>query len=99
MSIHGKWDIILHTPMGKQKGKMNANVEGDALEGEINSPMGVIPMKGGKVDGDSAAWSCEVTKPILMNLDFSVQVEGDTFSGTVQVGPMGKNAVEGKRSA
>lgn len=98
MSIDGTWDVVLNTPMGKQKGKMTANVNGSELSGEINSPMGVIPIKDGKVDGDNATWVCGVTKPISMDLEFAVVVEGDTFNGTVKVGPMGKNAVEGKRA-
>ena len=98
MSIGGTWNVVLNTPMGKQKGKMTVSVEGNDLVGEINSPMGNIPMREGKVDGDSATWLCGVTKPISMDLEFAVVVDGDNFTGTVKVGPMGKNVVEGKRA-
>jgi hypothetical protein len=97
MSIGGTWDIILNTPMGKQKGKMAATVNGTELAGEINSPMGIIVMEEGAVDGDAATWICTVTKPITMQLVFNVNVEGDAFKGTVKVGPLGTNSVEGKR--
>ncbi|WP_269620580.1 hypothetical protein [Zhongshania sp. BJYM1] len=99
MSVEGSWDVVLNTPMGKQKGKMTVSVNGDELLGEIQSPMGNIPMKEGKLDGDKATWLCGVTKPISMNLEFDVLFEGDVFKGTVKVGPMGKNVVEGKRAS
>ncbi|WP_022957853.1 hypothetical protein [Spongiibacter tropicus] len=99
MSIAGSWDITLNTPMGKQKGKMTANLNDGALEGEILSPLGAIVMEDGKADGDQASWNCKVTTPIAMTLEFAVEVEGDNFNGTVKVGPMGKNSVEGVRCA
>ncbi|MBW2941316.1 hypothetical protein [Zhongshania aquimaris] len=99
MSIAGSWDVILNTPMGKQKGKMTVTLNGDEIVGEIQSPMGNIPMKEGKLDGDKGTWLCGVTKPISMNLEFDVLFEGDAFTGTVKVGPMGKNVVEGKRAS
>ncbi len=99
MSIEGSWDVVLNTPMGKQKGKMNVSLSGSDLSGEIQSPMGSILMREGKVDGDKATWLCGVTKPISMDLEFDVLVDGDAFTGTVKVGPMGKNAVEGKRAS
>ena len=97
MSIGGTWDIILNTPMGKQKGKMAATVNGSDLAGQINSPMGIIAMEEGKVAGEVATWTCTVTKPITMKLVFTVNVDGDAFKGTVKVGPMGTNSVEGRR--
>lgn len=97
MSIGGTWEIILHTPMGKQKGRMTTAVNGSHLSGEINSPMGIIVIDEGKVDGVTATWCCTVVKPITMMLEFHVKVEGDDLSGTVKVGPMGTNKVEAKR--
>ncbi len=99
MSIGGTWDIILNTPMGKQKGKMVATVNGSDLVGEINSPMGIIVMEEGKADGNAATWICTVTKPITMKLVFNVNVDGAAFKGTVKVGPLGTNSVEGMRTA
>lgn len=99
MSIAGNWNIVLNTPMGKQKGKMTANVSGSELAGEILSPLGAIPIEDGKIDGGSAQWNCKVTTPIAMTLEFNVQIDGDDLKGEVKVGPMGKNSVEGTRAS
>ena len=99
MSIAGNWDIVLNTPMGKQKGKMTANVSGGELAGEILSPLGAIPIEDGKTEGDSAQWNCKVTTPIAMTLEFNVTIDGDDLKGEVKVGPMGKNTVEGTRAS
>ncbi len=99
MSFEGNWDIVLNTPMGAQNGKMKATVTGSALAGEITSPIGIITIEDGKVEGDTATWVCKLTKPMNIKLAFNVQVDGDVLSGKVKVGPMGENAFEGKRAA
>lgn len=99
MSFEGNWDIVLNTPMGAQNGKMKTTVNGSELTGEITSPIGIIVIEEGKVDGNNATWFCKLTKPMNIKLGFNVNVDGDVLSGTVKVGPMGENAFEGKRAA
>ena len=99
MSFTGNWDIVLHTPISKQKGTMTVAVEENVLTGDINTPLGIVPIKEGRVDGNSAYWSCDLVKPIAMKLEFSVTADGDSMEGKVKVGPMGTNKFEGTRNS
>ena len=98
MSFAGNWDIVLHTTKNKKKGTMAIAVEDTVLTGDINSPLGVVPIKDGRVDGNTAYWACDLVKPIAMKLEFTVTVDGDNIDGKVKVGPMGTNKFEATRT-
>ena len=97
MSFAGNWDIMLNTPMGAQKGKMAISVDNNTLTGEMTSPIGVIPLQDGVVEGVVATWICKLTKPMMLKLSFNVKVQGDELIGKVKVGPMGESDFTGNR--
>ncbi|QQD18555.1 hypothetical protein I6N98_01375 [Spongiibacter nanhainus] len=97
MGFAGNWDVVLNTPMGAQKGKMAIETQDSTLTGEMTSPIGIIKVEDGKVDGDTATWVCKLTKPMLVKLSFNVKVQGDELKGKVKVGPMGQSDFSGTR--
>jgi hypothetical protein len=98
MSIDGNWSITMNTPMGAQKGTLTLKSSGAALEGKLEGPQGALPISNGKVSGDSATWTCDMTQPMPMKLEFSAKVDGDKISGEVALGAFGKASFSGTRA-
>ena len=100
MAVDGTYDTEVATPMGKQTAKLTLKSSGNVLSGTLASSLGTVNFDGGKVDGDSVAWSVNVSGPMgQMKLDYSGKVEGDNISGTVQLGQYGSAPFTGKRAA
>ena len=98
MSANGQWKITLSTPMGPQEMTATFAVEGGTLTGQLESPMGSEAVNG-TATGDRLAWTTKVTKPMPIELDFDVTVEGDALKGTAKLGMFGNAAVTGSRLA
>jgi len=98
MAVDGTYDIEMTTPMGKRTSKLTLKSSGNALSGTVASDLGTVNFDGGTVDGDSVAFSMNVSGPMgQMKLDYSGKVEGDNISGTVQLGQYGSAPFTGKR--
>lgn len=97
MSIAGKWNIEISSPMGAQKATLDLAVDGDSLTGTQSAPQGEAPVEAGKAIGDKATWKASVKSPMPMTLEFDVTVEGDAMTGTVKAGAFGSFPVKGQR--
>ena len=98
MAVDGTYDIEMTTPMGKRTSKVTLKSSGNTLSGTVASDLGTVNFDGGTVDGDSVAFSMNVSGPMgQMKLDYSGKVEGDNISGTVQLGQYGSAQFTGKR--
>ena len=97
--IDGKYDVVTKTPMGDQKGVLTLATDGDSLTGSISGDQGSIDLADGKVDGDQLSWTANITSPMPMKLEFSAKVDGDSISGSVQLGAFGSASFEGSRIA
>ena len=99
MAVDGTYNIEIDTPMGKQPSKLTLKTDGDAVSGNMDSPMGSMEFSGGKVDGDNVSWEMEIDSPMgKMNLEYSVTVSGDDISGEVKAGNFGSSPLKGKRA-
>jgi hypothetical protein len=96
MAIDGDWDVTVKTPMGDQRQTVTFKTEGAALTGKHENQLGVVEIKGGRVDGDRLTWHVDMPQPMSMKLDIEVQVSGDTLSGTVKT-PFGPVPLQGVR--
>ena len=98
MSFTGTWDIEIASPMGAQKAKAELKVDGNLLLGQQVAAAGNAPVENGKVEGDRATWSANVTSPMPMKLTFDLTRSGDTLTGKVNTGPFGAFPVKGTRA-
>lgn len=99
MSIQGKWNITVNSPMGAQKSVLELNADGAVLTGTGATPQGPQPIANGKVDGNNVSWDFSVTTPMPMTLGFAGTVEGDKISGKVKAGAFGSFPFSGERAA
>ncbi len=93
MSIAGKWQLTLNTPMGKQTPVLTVNDDGS---GSLNSPQGDATFNG-KVEGSTL--ESEITIKVMgrdLNANISATADGDSISGEVKT-PMGNSNFTGER--
>jgi hypothetical protein len=86
MSIDGTWEITIDTPMGKQQTTLELTSDGSALSGTASSSDESGPIYDGSVDGDSATWKLDITKPFALTVTFTAAVSGDDISGNAAAG-------------
>ena len=95
--INGVWETTVNSPMGQQKATLTLEVDGDALTGTMAGTQGSMAIEDGKVDGNSATWTANMTSPMPMKLEFSASAEGDEISGNVKLGAFGNASFKGAR--
>lgn len=98
MTINGKYNVTIDTPMGAQSGVVTFKTEGNVLHGEAQMA-GSNGTFTGTVDGENAKWASTVPSPMGGNitLTFNVKVTATDLSGIVELGPFGSAAVTGKK--
>jgi len=96
MSADGVWKITINTPMGAQEVTATLVTSGDTFTGATKGPMGDQTISGA-VDGDTLAWSAQISQPMPMTLEFDAKVDGDTMTGNVKLGPFGTAPLSGVR--
>lgn len=97
MAIDGKWKIVTKTPMGPQEATADVQVSGGVLTGEVSSALGDSKIEDGRVEGDKASWTVNVTSPMALSLKYEGTFSGDTVSGDVELGMFGKSTFAGQR--
>jgi hypothetical protein len=98
-AVDGVYDCTTKTPMGDQAGVFTVVSSGDSFHGNIAGALGSMDVKDGKVDGNGLTWKMDMTMPMPMTLECEAVVEGDTLTGTIQLGAFGASAITGKRRA
>lgn len=98
MSADGTWNIVLNTPMGKQRSVLELVSEGGRLTGTGRAMGSSMPVQDGTVDGDEITFDMRVGKPIPMTLKFRLTISGTTLEGDVVAGPLGRQKVTGERA-
>ena len=84
-------DVGVDTPVG-------ALTEQDgALTGCATGKDETVALQGIVVDGQRITWSQSVRKPMRLNLDFDVTVDGDRLVGHSRAGRLPRSAVTGAR--
>jgi hypothetical protein len=99
MTVDGKWEIVINSPLGAQKAALDITTNGGSLTGTQTAQQGSGPLENGKVDGNSVSWSAKITNPLPLTLDFSGTVDGDKLSGSVKAGSFGSFPFTGSRTA
>ncbi|UII20677.1 amidohydrolase family protein [Fulvivirga ligni] len=98
--LKGKWSYSTETPQGKVTGVITITGEPGAYSGSItNSTTGEsTDITDVSVDGNTLSFAFTVdTGGETLPITFSVQIDGDTFEGSMTAGSYGSFPVEGER--
>jgi len=98
MSVDGTWNLTLDTPMGEQTSVFKVASSGGKLTGTQSAQGQSADIFEGTVNGNDVAWQVSITQPMALTLSFAGTVDGDTMSGTVQLGMFGSAAFRGTRA-
>jgi hypothetical protein len=97
MAVEGIWDLTIATPIGRIKAAVELSREAGVLTGVAHGAGEHVPLHDVALDGDRLTWRQAVTKPMRLNLDFAVTVDGDTMTGTSKAGRLPSSKVAGQR--
>lgn len=97
MSIVGDWDVSIKTPIGTLAITYRFAAQDGTLTGTAASRQETVPLTDIVVTDDRVTWRQTVTRPMRLNLDFDVRVDGDEMSGHSRAGRLPRSAVSGVR--
>lgn len=97
MSIAGDWDVTIKTPIGSLAVRYTFTEQDGALTGFATGKDETVALHGIVVDGQRITWNQSVRKPMRLNLDFDVTVDGDRLVGHSRAGRLPRSAVTGER--
>lgn len=97
MSVGGKYDTTVKSPMGDQKGVLTVVPDGDAFTGSVVDGMGTMEVVDGKIDGNVLSWKMSTKVPMPLDFDCTATIDGDNLSGKVNAGAFGEMALSGTR--
>lgn len=97
MPVEGIWDLSIATPIGRIKAVAEFRRRDGALVGTAHGAGERVPLSDVVLDGDRLAWKQAVTKPLRLNLAFTVTVDGDTLTGDARAGRLPASHVTGVR--
>lgn len=82
MSVAGKWQVSMDTPIGKQQFSWDLQEAGGAWQGSMDGQAGVTPLTDIKVDGGNVSFGTRVNSPMgTIDLTFSGAAAGNQISG------------------
>jgi hypothetical protein len=101
MSVEGTWNLVISTPIGKQRAILTLSMKDGVLSGVARDQnhgdeIGLTDLV---QDGDRLTWAQSITKPMRLNLTFDVTVDGDHLAGTSKAGRLPSSKVVGHRTA
>lgn len=92
----------MRTPIGAIEARLTFSGDDDALTGTATGPretVDLVDVRTSPTDqGERVTWTQSITKPMRLNLEFDVVVEGDTMRGFSRAGRLPRSAVAGGRS-
>lgn len=97
MSILGDWDVTIKTPIGTLAVLYTFVDDDGGLAGTATGKGETVPLRDIVVDRQRITWRQSVTKPIRLNLDFDIVVDGDRLTGHSKAGRLPRSAVTGVR--
>ncbi|HEV8332142.1 MAG TPA: hypothetical protein VGQ22_12030 [Steroidobacteraceae bacterium] len=83
MSVAGKWQISMDTPIGTQKFTWDLQPAGAAWKGTMNASNGASELSNLQVSGSNVGCSAKVSTPLgQVDVTFEGAVTGDKIGGT-----------------
>lgn len=100
-TLPGTWALRMRTPIGSIRADVTFAADGDALTGVAAGAAETVPLRDVRVlsdvEGDRVTWSQSITKPMRLDLDFDVLVQGDEMTGHSRAGRLPRSTVTGHR--
>jgi hypothetical protein len=95
--ILGTWDVDLKTPIGMLSAVYVFTDADGVLAGTASTKSETVPLAAIVCDGPRVTWRQSVTRPMRLNLDFDVVVDGQTLTGHSRAGRLPRTMVTGTR--
>jgi hypothetical protein len=96
-SILGTWDVSMKTPIGTLHAVYVFADDDGVLAGSASTAVETVPLAAIVRDGSRVTWRQSVTRPMRLNLDFDVVVDGETLTGHSRAGRLPRTTVTGAR--
>ncbi|WPB88692.1 hypothetical protein [Streptomyces malaysiensis] len=98
-SVEGTWDLSISTPIGRIKAVIELHDGDGTLTGTAHGAGEEVPQADVALEGDQLTWRQAITKPMRLNLAFTMTVQGETMTGTSKAGRLPSSKVTGQRRA
>lgn len=98
MLLDGNWNCAMDTPLGERKLMLTLATNGSDLTGTLGNGSESTAIQDGHADGDHASWKADITSPMSLTLEFTVNVAGDEMTGSVKLGMFGNAPLRGTRA-
>ena len=95
--IVGSWDVSLRTPIGTIRAVYVFTEQDGVLTGSASAKSETVPLLDVAGDGSRVTWRQSVTRPMRLNLDFDVVVNGPALTGHSRAGRLPRTVVTGHR--
>ncbi len=93
----GEWETVISTPIGKLSVLLNLFSDDGQLCGTAKQGEDVVSLENLVIEGDKLKWSMLSTKPMRLNLKFSVAVTGENMTGEAKAGMLPSSKLVGHR--
>ena len=97
MDLTGDWDVAIKTPIGSLQVLYTFTDESGTLTGTATGKGETVPLHDIAVAAQRVTWRQSVTKPMRLNLEFDVVVDGDRLTGHSKAGRLPRSTVTGAR--
>lgn len=97
MDLIGEWDVAIKTPIGSLEILYTFTNDSGVLSGTATGKGETVALRDITVVAQRVTWRQSVTKPMRLNLDFDVVVDGDRLTGHSRAGRLPRSAVTGVR--
>ena len=97
MSVAGKWNVTMETPIGTQKFVWDLQSQAGAWSGTMAASTGTTALTNIEADGQKFSCESDVSSPMgSIHVAFSGEVIGDTVTGSCRT-QFGNSAFTGTR--
>ncbi len=97
MDLIGEWDVVIKTPIGSLQVRYTFTNDSGVLTGTATGKGETVALRDITVAAQRVTWRQSVTKPMRLNLEFDVIVDGDRLTGHSRAGRLPRSAVTGVR--
>ena len=97
MELIGEWDVAIKTPIGSLQVLYTFTTDSGILTGTAAGKGETVALRDITVAAQRVTWRQSVTKPMRLNLEFDVVVDGDRLTGHSKAGRLPRSAVTGTR--
>ena len=102
-TIVGTWLLRMKTPIGTIEADYRFEEEDGVIHGSASGSGETTPLTDVVVEngasGQRVTWRQSITRPLRLNLDYDVIVNGDALSGESRAGRLPRTRVTGKRTS